>query len=184
MGFKKFFGNFKTKILDSFGKNKKMLTISVVIIVLVLFVIFAFPKKTKSESNNTSSKNLSQNNSLDYEAELEQKIKNMLLAIDEVSSANVMIVCETSVSYNYLKNKDETTTTSDGSSSKVTSEEVAYEKNGSNSAPIIVSKNMPKVVGVWVVLNAVSASTKLSIIKSLSVVLNIDETSISILQER
>lgn len=184
MGFKKFFGNFKTKIFDSFGKNKKMLAISVVIIMLVLFVIFAFPKKIKSESNNTSSKTLSQNESLDYEAELEQKIKNMLLSIDEVSSANVMIVCETSVTYNYLKNKDETTTTSDGSSSKVTSEEVAYEKNGSSSSPIIVSKNMPKVVGVWVVLNSVSASTKLSIIKSLSVVLNIDETSISILQER
>ena len=118
-----------------------------------------------------------------YESELEYKITKMLLAIKEIDSATVMVVCDESERVEYLKNTSETVSGSGESSSTTKIEDVAYEKNGSNSTPIVIATHMPKIVGVWIVVNHVSASTKLSILKSVSSVLNIEESSISILQE-
>ena len=93
-------------------------------------------------------------------------------------------VCDATEKIEYLKNVSETTSGSGDNISRTKTEEVVYEKNGSNSSAIVVSKTMPKIVGVWIVINEVSPSTKLAITNSICSVLNIDASSISILQER
>lgn len=185
MKLKNIFVNFKNKISSLYSKNKKLFVFTCVLIAVVLLCFFAFPKtssltktKTKTEQNTKSL-----NQTTDYSERLAGKIEEMLLAIDEVKQANVLVVCESTEIYDYLKNRKETT--SGGEDKSTTLEEnVAYEKEGSSSTPIIITTKMPKVVGVWVIINTVSASTKLAITNSISSVLNIDETSISILQER
>lgn len=174
----------KVKYIFSLGgKHKKFSTLCIILFCLILFSIFAFPKTKSSSDDKIETPNLSSVTSRDYEDEIESKIKQMLLSMTEISVANVMVFCDSSVKYDYLKNVTESVSGSGESSNKATTEEVVYEKNGSNTSPIIVSKIMPKINGVWVVINQVSPSTKLAITNSISSVLNIDPSSISILQE-
>ena len=67
---------------------------------------------------------------------------------------------------------------------KLKTETVVFEKNGSSSNPIVVATIAPKISGVLIVVNKIQASTKLSIINSVSIVLNVPESCITILQEQ
>lgn len=177
---KNFFSKLKSKISLLYNKNKKLFLISLILIAVIVVCVFFYPSAAIGQSSNKTTKQETEISSQDYVGKLEDKVEAMLLAIDEITSANVMIVCETSEILEYLKNTTESS--SESGSSKT--EEVVYEKNGSSNQPIVVKTTMPKIVGVWVVVNQVSASTKIAIKSSLSSVLNVDETSISILQER
>ena len=107
----------------------------------------------------------------------------MLLEINEVTSASVMVMVESSPKIEYLTEREEDVKTDEKGSSSVVSTTVVFEKNGSVNTPIVVTTIMPKVTGVFIVLNKISPSTKISIINSISIVLNIDSKCISILQE-
>ena len=183
MKINKLFQVLKSKLGKIFGKNKKFVYLAIILVVLVCLCVFVFPKNDKSAIEEINKTETIISNSSKYEVEIEQKIKQMLLAVSEIKTANVMVVCDSTESVEYLKNRTETTTGSGDSSSKTTTEEVVYEKNGSNSSAIVVSKTMPKIIGVWIVINSISPSTKLAITNSISSVLNINESSISILQE-
>ena len=182
MKIKELFSKLKN-FFSSGGKHKKIFALCVVLLCLILFSIFAFPKTNSSSDDKVEISNLSSVTSREYEDEIESKIKQMLLSMNEVSVANVMVFCDSSVKYDYLKNVTESISGSGESASKTTTEETVYEKDGSNTSPIVVSKIMPKINGVWIVINQVSPSTKLAIINSISSVLNIDPSCISILQE-
>lgn len=177
---KNFFSGVKTKISLLYRKNKKLFLISVILIAVIFVCLLFYPTSLSHSKQETKTSQTVTGSSQDYVSKLESRLEDMLLSIDEISKANVMVVCESSEINEYLKN--ETQSSSDNSSSKT--EEVAYEKNGSNSQPIIVKTTNPKIIGVWVVVNKVSASTKIAIKNSLSSVLNVSEESISILQER
>lgn len=177
---KKFFSGLKAKMSSFYSKNRKLFIV-VVSLVLVIIVCFLFyPKSEETAKNQTSETKSSEQASLDYTSKIEAKVKEMLLSLEEVTKANVMVLCESTEIVEYQKNVNETT--SENSSSK--NEEVAYEKDGSKSTPIVVTTKNPKIVGVWIIINSVSASTKLAITNSICSVLNIEETSINILQER
>ena len=183
MKLKNFFSLIKNKLSLIGGKNKKIFTLIVILIALVCLCVFVFPSSDKKEQK-VEIENQSSFNSESYENEIENKLKQMLLSISEINEANVMVVCDSTESVEYLKNRSETTSGSGDNVSKTITEDVVYEKNGSNSSAIIISKTMPKILGVWIVINEVSPSTKLAIINSICSVLNIDESSISILQGR
>lgn len=171
----------KTKAGGLF-KNKK--AVFVLLIVILVFIVLVMPSgKSKTNLNKNESVNLSKESSFNYELELEEKIRKMLLAIAEVKNASVMVVCDETEKVEYLKNTSETISGSGESSSQTKTEEVVYEKNGSNNTPIIITTYKPKVVGVWIIVTEISPSTKLAIIKSIASVLNINESCISILQE-
>ena len=181
MKFKNFITKFKSRLVDLYGKNKKLF-ITLLLVVVIAMVVFSFGSTTnEKDEKKAETEQLNNGTSISYTEQLEIKIEQMLLSISEVSKAEVMVVCETTEIYDYLTNTDETK--ADNGSSTIR-EEVAYEKNGSNSKPIIKTTKLPKVVGVWVVINPVSASTKLAITNSLKTVLNLDESCINILQER
>ncbi len=184
MKIKNLFASLKSKLISIFGKNKKLSTFVLIAIFLVAVCFFLIPdNKSKGEEQSKSDSSLLVSVG-DYKNDIELKLKQMLLSIDEIESANVMVVCDESEKYVFLKDVTETISGSGDSSSKTTTEKVVFEKSGSNNSPIIVSKTMPKVMGVWIVINSVSPSTKLAITNSVSSVLNIDESRISILQGR
>lgn len=176
-----FFVNLKNKITGLYQKNKKLFIITSVLLFVLVICLFFYPKTEKQEETIKSQVENSSTSSSDYASSIENKLQSMLLSIDEVKSASVMVLCESTVVNEYLQDKNETKN-ADGSTTY--SEETAYEKNGSNTTPIIISSKMPKIVGVWVIINEVSPSTKLAITNSISSVLNLSEESISILQER
>lgn len=178
---KNFILKLKEKLSKLYNKNKKLFVFTLSL-VIIIFVCFLFLPKSKSTTSKEQANESTTATSANYSDELEGKIKKMLLSLDEVNKVSVMIVCDSSSEIEYLKSRTETTA-SDGSTKTVT-EEIAYEKDGSKTSAIIVSEKLPKIVGVWVIINSVSASTKLAITNSIISVLNIPETSISILQER
>lgn len=182
MKIKNLISSIKNKLSSS--KNKKFWILGTILVVLICLSVFVFPSSNKSKDDENLAKQQTSISVEKYEYEIEQKLKQMLLSISEISEADVMVVCDATEVVEYLKNKTETTSGSGDTASKTTTEEVVYEKNGSNSSAIVVSKTNPKIVGVWIVINEVSPSTKLSIINSISSVLNINESSISILQGR
>ena len=180
---KKFLLKLKQSYVSLFNKNKKLLLVTTILIcVIVVAFVFSLvkPKPQNVESNTSNFSSIDDS----YEQVIETKIKSMLLSIDEIKSANVMVACETTVIKQYLKNTNQTTTKSDNSTTTTLTEDVVFEKTGSSNTPIVVSTKMPKIVGVWIIINTVSASTRLAIINSICSVLNINESCISILQER
>lgn len=171
----------KKKISLLYSKNKKLFTIIIALFLVIIVCLFFYPKSS-SKINDDSNQNVNSSCDLnqDYSSKVEDKIKSMLLTLDEVDKASVMVVCSSSEIVEYKTNINETT--SDNSSTK--NEEVAYEKDGSKNTPIIVTTKNPKIVGIWIIINSVSASTKLAITNSICSVLNIEQDCINILQER
>lgn len=170
---------FREKIILSFGKNKKLFILLIILVVSICLSLVFFPSGTSSKKIDSVDK-VSSNNKTDYSSLVENKIRDMLLNLSEVTKADVMVVCESTEIYEYLKNTDETRNENNATKH----EEVAYQKDGSNTSPIIVTSKNPKILGVWIIINSVSASTKLAITNSIESVLNVDKECISILQER
>lgn len=168
----------KIKLLKASGKKKYLFAAILILVLILIFATLFFNGKINNSKENTSV--LADN----YAASLENKLKSMILKIDEINSVDVLVVVNGSAKTNYLVETTEVVTTNSNGSTKTTSTKVVYEKANGTSSPIIVSTSYPEVIGVMIVINKVSASTKLAIKNSVSLVLNIPEESISILQEK
>jgi stage III sporulation protein AG len=171
----------KNNFLNFFSRNKKLTILVVVLVSAFLFSVIFYPSNGTNNDDGVKNESSQKVESVDYPSQLESKIKSMLMNISEISKVDVMVVCESSEIYEFLKNHEESKT--DGGSSTIR-DEVVYQKDGSNSMPIVISSKMPKIVGVWIIVNSISPSTKLAITNSIKSVLNLDESCISILQER
>jgi len=178
----RFFCKFKTFVKNLYDKNRRLFFMSVGLIVLLIALtagsVFASGEK-KSASEKEENISISS-----YTSNLESKLKSMLLKIKTVSEVDVLIMVDSTPKVNYLTESEESEIVNSAGSTKTITTKVVYEKEGSINRPVVVSTSMPKVVGVLIVTNKIDASTKLSIINSVSVVLNVDETCITILQER
>lgn len=173
------FGLYFNKIKQLLGENKKRaLLVLACLIVLILIVAYLFYPK-----NNTSSKMKTNTSQDEYICLLESKLEEMILSLSDVSFAEVFVMTDGSPKTNYLVETTETEITNSVGSTKTISSKVVYQKANGETMPIIVSTSYPEVLGVMVVTNAISASTKNSIKNSISIVLNIDIGRISILQE-
>lgn len=180
MKIKSYFVKIKENIAKLYNKNKKLFfSIIALVVVIVGYLFFSFGEKENKNEQLIEDEVQSQDLS-SYEDFLEKKLETILLEIDEVTSADVMVVCDSSYVYHYLKNVSVTESGASENGTKTITEEVVFEKEGSNSKPVLEKFDMPKVVGVMVVVSGVSPSTKLSIINSISVVLNVSTECISI----
>lgn len=176
------FSGLKDKICTFFKKDKKNFIIIISCFMLVIFLaISSFKTTTKSNSN---SQQKSQSVSItDYAEKVEDKLINIISKLDNISKVDVFVMVEATPTINYLTEKKETTVTNEkGSTSEITTT-VVFEKNGSIQTPVTVTTIMPKITGVLIVTNNINVSTKLLIKNSISIVLNIDESCISLLQE-
>lgn len=179
--------NFLIKLKENLKKlyfsNKKIFFVSIFLIVaFVALCVFAL-----SSSNSTSKKVQNQSPSIsitDYSSKIEGKLVSMLSSLAEVNSINAFVMVDSTPTINYLTQTEETSSPSSNGNISTKKETVVFEKNGSVSSPIVVSTVAPKISGVLIVVNKISASTKLSIINSVSIVLNISPECISILQEQ
>ena len=176
---------FFTKFKDIFcklnkSKNRKSLFLILGLIVGIVLLIISFIIPTKTKIENIEKTEVSVSN---YSSTIESKLEQMLLSLNEITSVDVMVMVESSPKIEYLTEKKEEIKTDEKGSSSVISSTVVFEKNGSVSTPVVITTIMPKITGVFIVVNNISASTKISIINSIGVVLNIDHTCISILQE-
>ena len=181
-----FVQNLKSNILGLYNKNKKVFfactALSVILVILVFSVMFSGTKKKTDKSkinSNTSTISVSE-----YALSIENKLKNMIEKLDSVKDVSVFVMVDSSPKIEYLTETTTDTKTTENGTNSTISETVVFEKNGSISTPVVVTTIMPKVTGVLISVKGIDAMTKLSIINSVSIVLNIDESCISILQER
>ena len=182
MKLKAYFLKIKDTICSFYKKNKKLFISCVIcLIIMDALVISTFSDLKKTKSNTTKSDTTVSVS--DFASEVETKLTNLILKLDNISSVSVFVMVDSTPTVTYLTESTEKTETKDGSSISETTTTVVFEKNGSISSPIVVTTIMPKVTGVLIVTNKINASTKLSIINSVSIVLNIDESCISLLQE-
>lgn len=179
-----------SKIKENFSKlfkgNKKvMLTgAAFVVIALILVISIYFPKSNKSQTKTNSGSTNFGTSFSSYASSVEEKLKGMLLQVDGVNKASVFVMVDSSPKVNYLVQTEEVTTPgANGVTSSTKKETVVFEKNGSSQSPIVTSTVMPKITGVLIVTNSISASVKYNIIRAVSVVLNVNESCINILQE-
>ena len=172
----------KDKICDFYKKNKRIFFSVVacfcVIIILCISVIADFSKDSKEKSANTESLSVTK-----YARELEEKLKTLILGLDSVKKVSIFVMVESTPTVTYLTETSERVETKEGNSVSEKTTTVVFEKNGSISTPVVITTIMPKVTGVLILTNKINASTRISIKNSISVVLNIDESCISILQE-
>ncbi len=172
---------FKEKIKSVFGEGKKkniLLVLGFIVGIVLLVFSFLIPEKKDAVKQPQKVESVS-----NYSNVIEEKLENMLLNLEEIKTVSVMVMVESTPKIEYLTESEQEIKTNEKESSSTTSTTVVFEKDGSVSTPVVVTTIMPKVTGVFIVLNKISASTKISIINSISVVLNIDANSISILQE-
>lgn len=175
------------KIKDGFcnfyKKDKKNFIIIIICfaIIIGLFVSTFFTNNKKNIEKTTL---LNKTSITDYADKIESKLIGIIEKLDSVTSVDVFVMVEATPTINYLTETKETTVTNEkGSTSEITTT-VVFEKNGSIQTPVVVTTIMPKITGVLIVTNEINASTKILIKNSISVVLNIDESCISLLQER
>lgn len=163
-------------------KNKKIT--SILIVLLVILVVFYFIVSNFSFTDKEEKLNRKTEISVsDYSKSVENKLSEMLLQINELNKVSVMVMVESTPKIEYLTETEEVVETKENNSSSTKSTTIVFEKDGSVSTPIVVTTLMPKITGVLIITNKISVSTKLNITKSISIVLNIDESCISILQE-
>lgn len=183
MKLKNHFLNYKEKFMLFYKKNKKIFFISISCIICVIFLFISSLGSLNKNKKTSSSVSNSGGSVTAYADSIENKIVSIISKIDEVKNVNVFVMVESTPIYNFLTEKKEhTITNSSGSTTEITTT-VVFEKNGSSNSPVIVQTIMPKITGVLIITNKINIATKLSIIKSISIVLNIDESCISLLQE-
>lgn len=177
------FSEIKDKICTFYSKNKKMFFACIICfgLIIVLFVSsltgLAKNKKSKQEKKQEVSVT-------SYATSVEEKLASIISKLDTISNVEVFVMVEATPTITYLTERKETTVTNSAGTTSEISTTVVFEKNGSISTPIVVTTIMPKVTGVLIVTNKIDYTTKLSIINSISIVLNVDESRISLLQER
>lgn len=173
--------NLKNKMSSLFSNKKKSILICIIVAVIVIYLLFFnFNDSTQKIINENDLEKISISS---YSDNVEDKLESMLLSVDEISSVSVMVMVESTPKIEYLTELENVTETNDKGSSSTSSTTVVFEKDGSVSTPVVITTFMPKVTGVFIVTNNISASTKISIINSISVVLNVDSSCISILQK-
>lgn len=177
-----FFSKIKAKTSELKSKNKKVFYLSIVLIIAAAFFVFSIAFKTGKKNSEQKSEN-NQISVSDYASSIEKKLTDMISKLDSVNEVSVFVMVDSTPRIEYLTEKSEEVKQEGESKNSVVSETVVFEKDGSILTPIVVTTIMPKVTGVLIVTNKISASTKISIISSVSVVLNIDRESISLLQE-
>lgn len=184
MKIKTIFLNFKDKICSFYKKDKKIFfAIAVCLVILVALVISTISDIGKPKSKNNTKKVETVLSVSNYATELEDKLENLILKLDSVKNVSVLVMVESTPTVTYLTESTEKIENKDNNSISEITTTVVFEKNGSIQTPIVVTTINPKITGVLIVTNKISQSTKLSIKNSVSIVLNIDESCISLLQE-
>ena len=179
----------KMNYLEIFSRfaNKKSLKVVILILVgiigLILLFGFDFKKDDKSNSSSvvTSSGYIS---TIDYCKLIENKLTEILSAVDGAGQVSVMITVDGSPELVYANEKDQTS--SSNSSGSVTtstySSPIIVNVNGTSTA-LVMTEILPVVKGVIVVASgAGNVATKLDLLNAVSTLLDISTNQVTILK--
>lgn len=160
--------------LDGF-KNKGLLFVGAAAgLVLILIGILSSGGEKKQQQEDSPA--VWGEDTLAYTAQLEEKMKKLIENIKGVSSADVMIMLESSNEYIYASNSSVKTNGEDSKES-VRDYLVLKEKDGSEY-PVLVKKKTPLVKGVAVVCDNKNAVIEMEIISLVSTLFDIPSNKI------
>ena len=167
-------------VFNKLSKNKKNLVLALCsVLALVLLLVSEFASDDKLDSSEKVNSYVSSEN---YIKEQEEKLKELLEAIDGAGEVEVMITLESCYENVYLKDKNLKTESGNGDFKEESDETYIMAKTSSNTQEgVIIKVYEPAVKGVAVVATGgESEKVKMAIIETVSAVFNIDSTNISV----
>ena len=167
-------------VFNKLSKNKKNLVLALCsVLALVLLLVSEFTSTNSSDSSEKANGYVSSEN---YIKEQEEKLKELLEAIDGAGEVEVMITLESCYENVYLKDKNLKTESGNGDFKEESDETYIMAKTSSNTQEGVITKVYePVVKGVAVVATGgESEKVKMAIIETVSAVFNIDSTNISV----
>jgi stage III sporulation protein AG len=167
-------------VFNKLSKNKKNLVLALCsVLALVLLLVSEFASDDKLDSSEKVNSYVSSEN---YIKEQEEKLKELLEAIDGAGEVEVMITLESCYENVYLKDKNLKTESGNGDFKEESDETYIMAKTSSNTQEgVIIKVYEPVVKGVAVVATGgESEKVKMAIIETVSAVFNIDSTNISV----
>lgn len=170
-----------TKLLTI--KNLKLLILAIVLLIVII-VFWSASSKTTSSTIVTSSKSYGYTSTLEYCAELERKLQEVLSNVKGAGQVKVMITVDGSPELVYAKEEDaKVSSNSAGTTTSSSSASPIIVTTGGESNALILTENLPEVKGVIVVSSgAKDVSIKMDILNAVSTLLNIDMDKVSVLQ--
>lgn len=167
-------------VFNKLSKNKKNLVLALCsVLALVLLLVSEFTSTNSSDGSEKPNGYVSSEN---YIKEQEEKLKELLEAIDGAGEVEVMITLESCYENVYLKDKNLKTESGNGDFKEESDETYIMAKTSSNTQEgVIIKVYEPVVKGVAVVASGgESEKVKMAIIETVSAVFNIDSTNISV----
>lgn len=172
----------KTKPFAWLGKILKIGNVKVLLIILAFLILAVIV--INNTSGKTTSKDVSNSKyttSLDYIAQIEEKLMNVVQGIKGAGKTKVMISISSSPELSVAENIEEkTVTTSGNSTTTVTTEPIIVRQNGEDS-PLILKETLPKICGVIVVSEgAKDIKVKMDIMLAVSTALGVNSNIVEV----
>jgi|GEM_PF-6714998 len=166
---------FSLKNLFKFKLNlsKKTAYILCGVLFAIMIVIFSstfFSNKTAKQATGTPT--VSEGS---YEEFVEGRLSTILNSVKGLNNVKVYVSVDATPQIVYLSE-------SSSNASGILGESIVLSKNGTQSSPVIALKTYPEIKGVLVVARGVTARSKLELANTLSLVLNVNLSSIEILE--
>lgn len=175
--------NLKTKIINLINKLKvdKKTALFVVIGFTAIVIIF-FSELSNFENDEKVNEEINENmSSVSYCEYLEDKVKEIVEAIEGAGEARVMITLSETTEYIYATNDKDTRKNSENTDDLTFENDYVIIENNSNDTGLLIKTIEPKVRGVAVVCEGGNDSTvQRQIYSAVSAVLNISTSRISI----
>ena len=181
--------NKKVNLAELFAKFMSKRGFKIVFLVLVgivgLILLFGFDfKRDKVVNSDNVVSSTGYIGTIDYCKLIENKLIDVLSAVDGAGQVSVMITVDGSPELVYANEKDQTSSTnSSGSVTTATySSPIIVNANGSSTA-LVMTEILPKVKGVIVVASgAGNVATKLDLLNAVSTLLDISTNQVTILK--
>jgi stage III sporulation protein AG len=165
--------------------KRNLKIISLIIIGLVALIIFmSIGKDQKTTETFAYSNSSGYTTTLQYCAELENKLKAVLSNIDGAGQVSVMVSVDGSPELVYATEDDnKITNNSSGTTSQSNSSSPIIVDVGGKKSALILTENLPKVKGVIVASSgAGNVAVKLNILNAVSTLMDISVDKVSVLK--
>lgn len=169
------------EIKKRFGK-KSQVALAGILAIIMLIIFFKGINASPSKSAEVGKTSSPTNENNDYVSKLEIRLEKIIGSIKGVGEVNVFVMTETSVKTIYASNEERKTSVDDSGQTNSESVEIVFNKNGSETTPIVSVEIYPEVVGVLVVASGVNdEKLRLLVTNAVSVALNIENSKIEVL---
>ena len=170
-----------TQIINSLRFVKQNKKISILVFAGLLMIVLIFLSELDFSSTDDDSKQISEYNNVEYCTYLENKVTEIIEAIDGAGKTKVMITLSETTEYIYATDdKDSRKQTDSTNDANIQNDYVIIEKDNNDSG-LLIKTIEPKIRGIAVVCEGGdNISVQNQIYSVVSAVLNINTSRISI----